>query len=62
MTGSDVEWETRWSSPETVSVELYDWGDGVSNYNNMNHLPSSNHIALLAFILDKNSGKFTEKK
>jgi hypothetical protein len=62
LTGSDVAWETRWSGPEAVSVEIYDWGDGVSNYNNMNHLTASNHIALLSFMLDKNTGKFTEKK
>src|SRR5438128_1758099 len=47
ITGSDVTWKTSWSGPEAVSVELYDWGDGVSNYNNMNHMITSNHIALL---------------
>jgi hypothetical protein len=62
LTGSDMAWETRWSSPEAVSVEFYDWGDGVSNYNNMNHMTSSNHIALLSFVLDKTTGKFIEKK
>ena len=62
LTGSDIEWKTTWSSPEAVSVEFYDWGDGVSNYNNMNHMTSSNHIALLSFVLDKNTGKYREKK
>ena len=62
LTGSDVAWETRWSSPEAVSVEFYDWGDGVSNHNNANHMTSSNHIALLSFVLDKTTGKFIEKK
>jgi len=38
---------------EAVSVEIYDWGDGVSNYNNMNHLTASNHIALLSFMLTR---------
>src|SRR5438132_695566 len=33
LTGSDIAWETRWSSSESVSVKFYDWGDGVSNYN-----------------------------
>ena len=62
LTGSDIEWKTHWSSTEAVSVELYDWGDGVSNYNNMEHMTASNHIALLSFILDKSTGKFIEKR
>jgi hypothetical protein len=62
LTGSDMMWETRWSSPEAVSVEVYDWGDGVSNYKNENHMTSSNHIALLSFVLDKKVGRFIEKK
>jgi len=28
----------------------------------MNHMTSSNHIALLSFVLDKTTGKFVEKK
>ena|SRR5689334_13973871 len=62
LVGSDIQWETRWSSTDTVSVKLYDWGDGVSNYNNMHHMPTSNHIAELSFALDKSTGKFVEKK
>ena len=62
LTGSDIAWKTHWSSPENVSVKFYDWGDGVSNYNNMNHMTKSNHIALLSFVLDKNTGKFLEQK
>jgi hypothetical protein len=62
LTGSDMTWETHWSSPEAVSVALYDWGDGVSNYNNMNHMTSSNHIALISFVRDKSTGKFIERK
>lgn len=61
VTGSDVTWETHWSSANTVSVEIYDWGDGISNYNNMKHLAASNHIALLSFALDE-SGKFAQRR
>jgi hypothetical protein len=60
--GPDVSWRTRWSAPEVVSVELYDWGEGVSNYNNMHHMTTSNHIALLSFALDKTTGRFIENK
>ena len=62
LNGSDIQWQTHWSSAEAASVEVYDWGDGVSNYDNMHHLTASNHIALLLFILDKNTGKFVEQR
>ena len=61
LIGSDLTWETHWSSVDTVSVEIYDWGDGVSNYNNMLHLSASNHVALLVFALDKSTGKFVQQ-
>jgi len=62
VTGSDISWETHWSSVDAVSVEIYDWGDGVSNYNNMLHLAASNHIALPLFGLDKGTGKFVQRR
>lgn len=62
MVGSDIEWQTRWSSAEAVSVTFYDWGDGIGNYNNMNHMTSSNHLKAFSFALDKNTGKFVEKE
>jgi len=61
VTGSDIEWQTHWSSTDAVSVEIYDWGDGISNYNNMKHQPASNHIALLSFALDRSTRKFVEQ-
>jgi hypothetical protein len=60
--GSEIEWKTGWSSDEAVSVEFYDWGDRVYNYNNKNNMPASNHIATLSFVLDKTTGKFLEKR
>jgi hypothetical protein len=62
LTGSDIEWKIFWGSDDTVSVAFYDWGDGVSNYENMKQLPASNHIASFAFLLDPATGKFLEKK
>src|SRR5580658_10312320 len=32
ITGSDVQWKTSWGSPDMVTVDFYDWGDGVDNY------------------------------
>jgi hypothetical protein len=62
LTGSDIDWSTRWLSDEAVTVDFYDWGDGVSNYNNMKHLAASNHIASFSFALDRTTGKFIQKK
>src|SRR5438105_4646403 len=59
--GSDLSWETLWQSND-VSVVFYDWGDNVSNYNNMKHFPASNHIATLSYHLDTATGKFMENK
>ena len=62
LVGSDIDWHTRWSSDEAVSVDFYDWGDGVSNYKNMQHLSASNHIASFSFARDRTTGKFIERK
>ena len=62
LTGSDIQWQTHWSSDEAVSIGIYDWGDGVGNYNNMKHMAASNYIALLSFALDKGTGKFVEQR
>jgi len=62
LIGSDIDWRVKWLSDEAVSVAFYDWGDGVSNYNNMKHLTASNHIASFSFTLDGTTGKFVEKK
>jgi hypothetical protein len=60
--GADVEWLANWSPTNSVTVVLYDWGNGIYNYGNFRHLAASNHIASLSFALDKNTGKFVERK
>jgi hypothetical protein len=62
LTGAAIAWETHWSANDAVSVKLYDWGDGVSNYRNSKGMTTSNHIALLSFGLERSTGKFTERK
>jgi hypothetical protein len=62
LIGSSIDWNTRWSSDEAVSVDFYDWGRGVANYKNNKRLLASNHIASFSFALDRTTGKFTEKK
>jgi hypothetical protein len=59
---SDLDGDARWVSPGEVVLVLYDYGDGVSSYDASKTGATSNHIATLAFHLDKRSGKFTEKR
>jgi hypothetical protein len=59
ITGSAVEWQTHWLSDEAVSVEIYDWGDGVGSWSKV---AASNHIASLSLALDKSTGKFVEQR
>lgn len=62
LTGSDIDWDTHWASDEAVSIDFFDWGEGVSNYRNNKHLAASNYIASFSFALDRATGKFTQKK
>jgi len=56
---ADLGTHVEWHGSDLVSVDLYDYGDGVSVYK-MRGMPS-NQIATLTFQLDKQSGKFVEK-
>ena len=60
--GSDLSWDVQWSSGEEVIVHLYDYGVGVSSYDAGKSGKASNHIATLTFQLDKQSGRFREKR
>ncbi len=59
---SDLGGDARWVSPEEVVIQFYDYGDGVSHYEASKTGAASKPIHRLAFHLDKQSGKFTEKK
>jgi len=60
--GSDMSEHVQWNSPEEVLVYVYDYGPGVSSHEaETNHAPS-NYIATLSFYLDKQIGKFAQKK
>ena len=62
LVGSDLNWHVQWSSAEDVVVHLYDNGSGVSSHDARKAGAASNHIATLAFQLDKQTGKFKEKR
>jgi hypothetical protein len=59
---SDLEVYVQWLSPDEVSIEFHDYGDGVSSYDARKTGASSNHLRTLIFCSDKKSGKFLEKK
>ena len=55
VVGSDLIWDVQWRSLDEVAVQLYDYGDGVVGPNG-----TSNHIATLVILRDKQTGKFVE--
>jgi hypothetical protein len=61
FTGADLEWSTRWHGSQEVSVEFYDFGNRVSEYDAKKAGAASNHVATLVFVIDT-AGKWKEKK
>ena len=59
---SDMCEDTKWTSPQTVVVYVFDYGDGISFYDARKAGSPSNQIATLYFELDKRTGKFVERK
>jgi hypothetical protein len=59
---SDLEGHAQWISPDEVSLEFYDYGDGVSGYDARKSGASSNHIRTLVFHRIKEADKFVQKK
>jgi hypothetical protein len=59
FTASDLFWNVSWNSTNAVTVQLYDWGKGISGH--LDLTVPTNHIATLNFNLDKQTGKFSEQ-
>ena len=60
--GADLGWSTCWQSSQEVTVDFYDFGDKVSQYDAGKAGTASNHVATLSFVLDAATGKWSEKK
>jgi hypothetical protein len=60
--GADLYWGIQWDSPQAVHVDLYDYGQGVLASDGARAGAPSNHLATLEFLVEKESGKFVEKK
>ena len=60
--GSDLAWHIQWRSSDAVAVDLYDYGEGVLASDGRKSGAASNHIARIEYVIDKQSGKFIEKK
>ncbi len=57
---ADLTWNVTWLGSDEVSIEFFDYGDGVSSLDRRGM--SSNHIASLSFYRDAKIDKFVEKK
>jgi hypothetical protein len=60
--GADLYWDIRWNSTEAVTVDVFDYGEGVLASDGAKTGARSNHIVTLKYALDKQSGKFVEQK
>jgi hypothetical protein len=57
-----LDWNVQWHGSDKVSVDFYDYGDGVSVYDARKTRAPSNHIATLTFQLDQQTHRFIEIK
>jgi hypothetical protein len=60
--GADLSWRIRWTSPQAVTVDLYDYGPGVLALDGAKSGAPSNHIATLEFVVDEKTGRFIEQR
>lgn len=60
--GGDLGTDVQWHSTNEAVMQVYDYGDGVLESEARKRGIPSNHIATLVFRLDKQTGKFREKK
>jgi len=60
--GSDLWADAKWNSTNAVTLFVYDYGNGVSEYDARAKTMPSNHIATLYFVLNIRTGKYEEKK
>jgi hypothetical protein len=59
---ADMSWSVRWTSPETLIVDVFDFAPGVTVYDAQKTGAASNHIATLMFITEKKTNKFVEDR
>ena|SRR5882757_6573924 len=58
--GADLSEDVQWNSPKKVTVQVYDYNDGVFESDARKAGIVSNHIATLIFEMDTQSGKFVQ--
>jgi hypothetical protein len=58
----DLEADERWKGSDELTIEFYDYGDGVLARGARERGAPSNHVATLRFVRGPRSGGFTEQK
>jgi hypothetical protein len=61
VVGSDVSWDTRWTSASNVVVQFFDYGDGVTSYDAPPSRPK-HQIRTIRFHVDGHTGKVSQEK
>lgn len=59
--GSDVCWVSKWDKRDGLNVEVYDFGRGVTSYTAKERDADTNHIWIMSYRLNSNTGKFEEQ-
>jgi hypothetical protein len=59
---SDLWGHIHWNSPQEVTIDFYDFGDGISSGDAEKGGVASNHIATIAYRLDSQTARFVEQK
>jgi hypothetical protein len=60
--GSDVTWQPTWGTNSDLTVVVFDYGLGVSRYDERPKGSPSNHICTLKFRFDSKARTFTENQ
>jgi hypothetical protein len=60
--GADIGWSSIWDSQDNLTVAIFESGPGVGGLRGAEVPTASNHIETASFLLDKQTGKFHEKK
>ncbi len=58
---ADMSWTVCWATPSEVSVDIFDFGRGITIYDEPKIGVATNHIATLRFVKDGESDRFVEK-
>lgn len=61
VVGDDVTWDDKWVGDTALTLQIYDFGPGVSYYDKTNGPLSTNYIRTVAFHFVPTTSNFVEQ-